>query len=132
MNKVKQLTAWAKSTPGQIGRIAKALSDANVEITAFTCSSLTGDGPLRLQVNHPDKAGRILQDLGLRVTEEEVLRMTVADRFGTLADIAAKLGEAGINIDYGYGAAAGKTKTADLIFAVSDLEGATRALKGMT
>ncbi|HUI43600.1 MAG TPA: ACT domain-containing protein [Terriglobia bacterium] len=131
MGKAKQLTVWLESAPGQIGRIARALGAAKVNITAFACHSATGPSPLRLQVSQHAKALKILQDLGLRVTEEEVLRVTVADQPGRLAEIGARLGQAGINIEYGYGAVAPKTRKADLVFSVSDPEGAVRALKGL-
>ncbi|HEY6292085.1 MAG TPA: ACT domain-containing protein [Terriglobia bacterium] len=131
MAKAKQLTVWTESTPAQLGRIARALGDARVNITAFTCGSQPGDCPLRLQVNQHAKAKKVLQDLGLRITEEEVLRVSVADKPGTLAEIGARLGQAAINIEYGYGAVAEKSRRADLVFGVSDLDGAQRALKGL-
>ena len=129
MGKAKQITVWIESTPGQIGRIATVLGRAKINITAFTCASQPGQSPLRLQVSAHDKARKVLQDLGLRVTEEDVLRITVADKPGALARIGAKLGEAGINIEYAYGAVAAKSRRADLVFGVRDLDGASQALK---
>lgn len=129
MEKTKQLTVWMESAPGQMGKIARALDDAKVNITAFTCQSFTGACPLRLQLNHHAKARQILQALGLRITEEEVLRVTVTDAPGMLGKIGTRLGEAGINVEYGYGAVTEKARKADLVLAVSDLDGAARALK---
>jgi hypothetical protein len=129
MSTIKQLTVWLDSAPGQIGAVARALSDAKINIAAFTCYSQTGASPLRLHVSEHAAAVKILRGLGLRVTEEEVLRLTVADRPGRLAEIGGLLGEAGINVDYAYGTAADKTRKADLVFAVSDPAGAERALK---
>jgi len=131
MAKAKQLTVWVESTPAQLGRIVKALSAARVNITAFTCATQPGDCPLRLQVSQHAKARKILQDLGLRVTEEEVLRFTVADKPGVLAEIGARLGQAAINIEYAYGAVAEKSRRADLVLSVSDPEGAQRILKDL-
>lgn len=128
MGKAKQLTVWIASGPGEVGRISKALAEAQVNVTAFSYQLRTGDSPLRLQVNEHAKTRKLLQDLGLRVTEEEVLRVTVADRPGTLAEISARLSEAGIRVEYGYGAWTTKSRKADLVFAVSDLEGAERVL----
>jgi hypothetical protein len=127
--KTKQLTVWMESAPGQMGQIARALGEAKVNITAFTCQSFAGACPLRLQVSHPAKARQVLQDLGLRVTEEEVLRVAVADTPGVLGKIGTKLGEAGISVEYGYGAVAEKARKAEVVLAVSDLDGAARALQ---
>ena len=129
MTKAKQLTVWLDSAPGQIGRIARALSAAKVNITAFACHAQTGASPLRLQVNQHAKAVKILREARLRVTEEEVLRLAVADRTGRLAEIGALLGEAGTNVEYGYGTASERNRKADLVLAVSDPVGAVRALK---
>ena len=129
MGKTKQITVWLQSAPGQIGQIARALGDARVNISAFGCSTHAGDSPLRLQVSNYDRAREILQGLGLRVTEEEVLRVTVTDKPGTAARIGQALGAAGINIEYAYGAVPPGSHKAELVFGVSDLEGALQALK---
>jgi len=129
MVKTKQLTVWLQSAPGQIGHIAQALGDAKVNISAFSCSSRTGESPLRLQVSNYDRAREILQGLGLRVTEEEVLRVTVAHKPGAAGRIGRALGAAGINIEYAYGAVPPGSHKAELVFGVFDLEGALQVLK---
>jgi hypothetical protein len=129
MAKTKQLTVWMASGPAELGRITRTLADAQVNLTAFSCQLRTADSPLRLQVDQHERARQILQDLGLRVTEEEVLRITVTDRPGALAEISARLHDAGIQVEYGYGAWTSKSRKADLVFAVSDLEGAERVLR---
>jgi len=129
MAKTKQLTVWLRSAPGQIGQITQALGDAQVNISAFSCSTRAGDSPLRLQVSDYERAREILQGLGLRLTEEEVLRVTVAHKPGAAARIGQALGAAGINIDYAYGAVAPGARKAELVFGVSDLSGALRVLK---
>lgn len=129
MAKSKQLTAWVDSTPGQLGRIGKALGDAKVNITAFTAYGTGGESPIRLQVNSPAKAKKVLQGLGVRLTEEEVLRISVKDRPGVLGEIGSRLGEANINVDYAFASVSGKR--VDVVLGVSDLAGATKALRGV-
>ena len=99
MGKAKQLTVWIAAGPGELGRISKSLADAQVNVTAFSYQQRTGDSPLRLQVDQHAKTRKLLQDLGLRVTEEEVLRVTVADKPGTLAEISSRLSDAGIRLE---------------------------------
>jgi len=131
MAKAKQITAWMESAPGQIGRIAKALGDAKVNITGFTAYGTGGESPIRLQVSSPAKAKKVLQGLGVRVTEEEVLRLTLADKPGILGEVGSRLGQANINIDYAYGSVAKGGKKADVVLGVTDLVGATKALRGL-
>lgn len=131
MAKAKQITVWVESTPGQMGRVAKALGEAAVNITAFTAYTTGGESPIRLQVSSPAKAKKVLAGLGLRVTEEEVLRVTVADKPGTLGEIGSRLGDAGIQVDYAYASLAQGSKKADVVLGVADLAGAAKALRGV-
>jgi len=131
MAKAKQITAWLESTPGQLGRIAKALGDAKVNITAFTAYGAGAESAVRLQVTSPAKAKKVLEGLGVRVTEEEVVRVTLADKPGLLGEVGSRLGQANINIEYAHGSVAAGGKKADVILGVSDLAGASKALRGI-
>ncbi len=131
MAKAKQISVWVESTPGQMGRVAKALGEAGVNITAFTAYTTSGESPIRIQVSSPVKAKKVLTDLGLRITEEEVLRLTVADKPGMIGVIGTRLGEAGIQVDYAYASLAEGGKKADVILGVADLAGAAKALRGL-
>ena len=102
MAKVKQLTAWVESKPGELGRIAAALGRAKINISAVTCWSAGSESPVHLQVSPPAKAKRMLLELGVRVTEEEVLRVTLPDKPGVLGEVAVRLGAGNINIEYAY------------------------------
>ena len=131
MAKAKQITAWVENKPGELGRIARVLGDAKVNITAFTCFPTTAESPLRLQVSSPAKAKKVLQELGVRVTEEEVLRLTANDKPGVLGEIGRRLGEANINVEYGFATVAKGARKVDVVLGVSDLAGASRALRGL-
>jgi hypothetical protein len=131
MAKAKQVTAWVESKPGELGRIAEALGKAKVNITAFSAWSITGESPVHLLVNSPVKAKKILEGLGIRCTEEEVLRITLPDVPGKLGEVGARLAAANINMDYGYASVAQGGRKADVVLAVSDLAGAGKALRGL-
>jgi hypothetical protein len=131
MAKVKQLTAWVESKPGELGRIAEALGKAKINISAVTCWSVGSENPVHLQVTSPAKAKKILQYLGVRVTEEEVLRVTLPDKPGVLGDVGARLGAGNINIEYAYASVPTGGKKADLILSVSDVVGASKGLRGL-
>lgn len=131
MSKTKQVSVWVDSTPGQIARIAAALAKAKVNITAFTAYGTGGESPVRMLVTSPAKAKKVLRDLDLRVTEEDVLRLTLPDKPGKLAEVGQRLAQAHVNVDYAYASVATGAKKADLVMAVSDLAGATKALKGL-
>ncbi len=130
MTKVKQITAWVDSKPGELGRIAEALGNAKVNISAITCWSAGSENPVHLLVSSPAKAKKVLQELGVRVTEEEVLRVTLPDKPGVLGELGVRLGAGNINIEYAYASVPTGGKKADLILSVSDVVGASKALRG--
>jgi hypothetical protein len=131
MSKAKQISVWVDSTPGQIARVARALAKARINITAFAFYGTGGESPIRILVTSPTRARKVLLDLDLRVTEEEVLRLTLPDKPGTLAEVGERLAQAHINIAYSYATVAKDAKKSTLLIAVSDLSGAAKALKGL-
>ncbi len=131
MSKTKQVSVWVENTPGQIARVARALASARINITAFAAYGTGGDSPIRLLVTSTARAKKVLRDLDLRVTEEDVLKLTLPDKPGTLATVGERLAQAHINVDYSYATITKGSKKADLVLAVSDLAGATKALKDL-
>jgi hypothetical protein len=130
--KAKQITAWVDDTPGEVARIASALAKARINISAISCWTAGSESPMHLLVSSPAKAKRVLHELGVRVTEEEVLRVTLPDNPGLLAEVGEKLRASNINIEYAYASIPTGGKKGDLILSVSDLMGAAKALKGLT
>ena len=133
MPKIKQITAWVESKPGIIGSIAKALGDAKINITAFGGykNPAGGESPVGFQVSSPDKAKKILTGLGIRFTEEEVLRLTIPDKPGILGEIGTRLGQANIDIEWAYASNTKGSKKSDLVLKVSDLAAAAKALRSL-
>jgi hypothetical protein len=131
MTKVKQITAWVDDRPGEVGRITSALGKAKVNISAISCWCAGTESPIHLLVSSPAKAKRVLQELGVRLTEEEVLRVTLSDKPGILGAVGKKLAEGKINIEYTYASIPTGGKKGDLILSVSDVAGAARMLRGV-
>ncbi|MGO8787001.1 MAG: amino acid-binding protein [Terriglobia bacterium] len=129
MPKVKQLTAWVDNKPGELGRITEALGKAKVNISAVTCWTAGSESPIHLVVSSPTKAKKILQELGVRVTEEEVLRITLSDKPGALGEMGTSLAAENINIEYAYASVLTGAKKGDLILSVSDVAGAEKVLR---
>ncbi len=131
MAKARQLTVWVDSVPGQLGRIAEALGEASINISGFVSATLPGQSPVRLLTSSPVKTRKVLEGLGLRMTEEEVLRVSVGNKPGVLGEIGQRLGRANINVEYAYASVANGSRKADVILGVSDLTGAAKALRGI-
>ncbi len=129
MARAKQISAWVEDRPGMLGQVAAALGDKGVSIRAFMAAVMDGRGFVRVVVDKPAAAKRIFTAHGWKVTEDEVVEVTVPDRPGALGDVADRLGAAGVNVEYAYVGTAGAARKVNLYLAVSDLKAAAAALR---
>lgn len=129
MPKAKQLSVWVEDRPGTLGEVASALGAKKVNIAAFMAGAIGGRGGIRVVVDKPAAAKKIFAERGWEVSEEDVIRITVGDKPGTLGRAASKLGEAGINIRYAYTGSAKSAQKVNTYFAVADVNAALKALR---
>ena len=118
-----QLSVTMDNVPGTLARMCSALAEQDVNLVAFTSSSEQGGKSLvRVVVDKDAVAKNALQAIGYPYTEERVLSTQLQNRPGTLATVAKKLGDAGVNINYAYlGAEAGSSQLL-LVLSVSDFD----------
>ena len=110
--------------PGALAGVAKAISDAGVNIAAATCLGNGATAELHILVPHVGAAKHALAITQLAVTRErEVAVVEVDDRPGVLADLAGKIADAGVNLDLVYVA----TNTR-VVFGAADLDALRAAL----
>lgn len=129
MPKAKQLTAWVEDRPGMLGEVASALATKKVNILAFLAGIIEGRGGIRMIVDKPAAAKKVLEERGWPSSEEDVVVVTLADKPGSLGAAASKLGEAGVNIRYAYTGSAKSATKVNTYFAVADLAEALKALR---
>ena len=113
-----------ENKPGALAKVAAAISDAGVNISAATCTRPGDTAAMHILVKHAEAAKHALATAGVTITgERQVVVVDAHDRPGFLADLARKVAEAGINIDLLYVA----TETR-VVFGADDLEGLKGAL----
>lgn len=89
--------------PGELARVATAISDAGVNLSAATCLGDGARAELHILVPHAEPVRRALAITNQAITaEREVVVVEVRDEPGQLAALARKVGEAGINLDLLY------------------------------
>jgi hypothetical protein len=93
------------------------LADAHVNVAAL---SLDASGHMHLLVDNPVRAAGTLRDHHHRVAEQDVLLLTVGSQPGGLAPILALIAEAGVNVNYMYGAGGDANAVATVIIGVDD------------
>ncbi|PYV43073.1 MAG: hypothetical protein DMG06_12005 [Acidobacteria bacterium] len=129
MARMVELTVLIENKPGTLANLSEAVGKAKVNILAFVADEMGGQSKVRLVTDNPAKAKKAILKLNLQVSEEEVVAVTLKNKPGTLANAAGKLGSAGININHGYCGAEEGSKKQLVVFSVSDLKQAAKALK---
>jgi hypothetical protein len=115
-----------ENKPGALARVAAAISDAGVNMSAATCIGTADHAELHILVPHAEAAKHSLAISHLAVSRErEVVVVQVDDRPGVLADLTRKVADAGINLDLVYVATGNR-----IVFGAPDLEGLKAALAG--
>ena len=84
---------------------------------------------IRLLVDNTDKAIDRLSKNGYVFDIMPVIALEIENQPGTLAAMARKFGEEGININYVYGSALPTEKTSLFVFSPEDIEAASRIFK---
>jgi hypothetical protein len=84
--------------PGELGRVATALSRYGVNLKAVTGLALEKHVLVRIIADDPDAARTALERAGIRFTESEVVQVLLENRAGELATVTTKLAEAKVNL----------------------------------
>lgn len=129
---ITQLSIFVSNEPGSLASMARALKECDVNLKAFNIAESAGFGVFRAIVDEPEVAFKKLKEKNLIIKTTELVAVSVDDAPGGLFSVANVLGDAGINIEYGY-AHEGKAKPI-IFFRVDKPEEAVQAFEkaGMT
>jgi len=126
----KEFTIRLEDRPGTLGKLCQALAERSVNILAFhSCPIEKGKSAVRLVLDNPSAAKSMFDRQKTDYTETEVVKVTLSHHPGELARAAARLGEAGINIDYGYCGVDPSTNATMLLLGVADASKAAKVLE---
>ena len=127
---IKEFTIRLEDRPGTLGKLCHTLAEQNVNILAYQqFAHEKGHGSVRLVVDNPEKARTTLNQQRADFSEAEVARVTLTNRPGELARVASRLGDEGININYGYSGADPGTSASFVIFGVAEAGKALKVLE---
>lgn len=118
------LVIEVENEPGALAGVARAISDAGVNISAATCVGTHERAELHILVPHAGATEHSLSLEHLDVTRKrEVVVVEIGDSPGALADLSRKVAEAGVNLDLVYVATKNR-----VVFGSEDLDGLKAAL----
>ena len=126
MGMERQISVMLKNSPGQLAAVGDALTDASVNIIALSVVDASDHAVMRLVTSDWAATRTALEGMGQDTLVTKVLAIELPHKKGALAEAAAKLAAAGINIDYIYGSATGRKSI--LVARVSNLKAAQKAL----
>ena len=129
MQVTTQLSVFLENRAGVLARLAADLARHRVSIRALTVANLVDHAVVRLVVSDPRRALHLLGERGVLAFTSDVLAVEVPDEGGTIADIARRLGRAGINIEYAYGSGPAGGGKAVIYLHVSNLRKARGVLR---
>jgi len=100
--KIKQISIFLENKQGRLAAVTKLLAEEGVNIRALSIADTSDFGILRLIVNEPDKAYKVLKEQGFTVSMTEVIGVAMSDEPGGLAGVMEILEKRQVNIEYLY------------------------------
>ena len=117
---VKQLSVLAENKNGSIYEITKIISDADVNLRAFSIADTQNYGILRLIVDNPRAAAYALSEDGRIVSVTDVVGVQIPDEKGGLTGLLKVLADADISVEYLYAFVASPAAEAYVVLRVED------------
>ncbi len=126
---VKQISVFMENRPGRLAAITKVLKDNNIDIRAINIADTTDFGILRMIVNDPAEAERVLRANSMTANVADVIAISIEDNIGAFSDVITLLKDKDISIEYIYSFIGEKSSKAVIIVKTNDLENSVAALK---
>mgnify|MGYP001766952745 CR=1 FL=1 len=124
IERITEIYVIMENKPSQLGDLCAFLAENEINIDAIGVFHDTA----KLCVQNLNKAVKLLGKLNYTTELRDVLKIDLENRPGALAEMATKLGDEGINIEYCYGTLARKGNAISVIMDVSNIERACQVL----
>jgi hypothetical protein len=115
MEKITEIFVVLENRPSTLGELCSYLAENKVNIEAIGVFQ----DAAKLYVKNTNKAMKVLSKADYTTDLRDVLKVELENRPGALAEVASKLGNKGINIEYCYGTIAKKAGSTAVILDVS-------------
>lgn len=126
MERITEIFIVLENRPSTLGELCSHLAEHKINIEAIGVFQDTA----KLYVKNISKAMKLLDKLEYTTEMRDVLKVNLENRPGALAEVVAKLGNKGLNIEYCYGTLSKKGDVISVIIDVSDIDKAIKILKG--
>ena len=95
---MNRIIVMAENEVGVIADISRALADEGINIETISAEALADKGVITLTTDAYDEALRTLTDVGFKTVSDDSLVLRLPDEPGSLAKVAERFKDAGVNI----------------------------------
>jgi hypothetical protein len=125
---IKQISIFMENRAGRLNEITGVLAAADINIRALSLADTSDFGILRLIVDKPEEAVRVLHENSFTIRENPVIACVIEDKPGGLHRIINFLATAQISIEYMYSFFAKHSENAILVIRVEDIDSTVHIL----
>jgi len=128
----KELTIRIEDKPGTLAQCCRTLAERDVNILAFQAYEREGQSLIRMVVDDPATAKKLLDADRIYYTETDVAQIVIPHRPDELFRAASRLSEVQININYAYCGTDPASNMPLVIFGVIEVAKAVPLLDALT
>jgi len=99
---IRQLSVFVENHRGELTDVTSSLKNESISIKSLNLVDSSDFGILRLIVDQPDEAKKVLDSVGFSLRITSVFAVEIDDHIGSFNEVAATLSSNGINIEYTY------------------------------
>lgn len=125
---IKQLSVFVENKKGRLAAIMDALAKNNIDISALSLADTSDFGVLRLILDKPDEAKKVLNEIGVIVKIARVIAIAMDDAPGGCAKAIRAISENNISIEYMYACIGKVPDKALMVMRVDDADAAEKII----
>ena len=95
---LREISLTLPNRPGALAGVARALAEQRINLAAIDADSSPRSGRIRLIVNDPDRAVRLLTDAGYAPEVREMLAVRLEDRAGSFLRVLEVLAREKVDV----------------------------------
>jgi len=127
--KIKQISIFLENKKGRLYEALKTIAEKNINIRALSIADTSEFGILRMIVNNPEDAKKVLEENGFTTKITNVIAVAVKDEPGGLLETLRYLYDADINVEYIYAFVEKTGEKAVVVLRTNNLDKAISILK---
>ena len=126
----RQVSVAIENQLGRLASVSRTLADRGINLDGVCVIDNIEQGMLRLLPDDPQAVRQVLAEKGLPTVEVDVVIAELPNGVGNLAQIAERLREDGINIEYAYATGPAGEGMSRVVVKTASAEATLRALLG--